>query len=154
MWRRENSWAYRDSNSRPSVVKPVASCCTDWAILQAGRSWVRIPMMSLNFFNLPNPSSHNMALGSTHPLTEMSTRKIPGCKRQRACKADNLTTICEPIVQKIWKPWPITPLWAFTACYRNSFAIFSFFMYNLYNGHSQGAIIIVFSSVSAFCIKS
>jgi hypothetical protein len=30
------------------------------------------------FFNLPNPSSRKMALGLTQPLTEMSTRKIPG----------------------------------------------------------------------------
>jgi hypothetical protein len=30
------------------------------------------------FFNLPNPSSRTMALGSTQPLTEMSTRNIPG----------------------------------------------------------------------------
>jgi hypothetical protein len=29
------------------------------------------------FFNLPNPSSRTMALGSTQPLTEMSTRKLP-----------------------------------------------------------------------------
>jgi hypothetical protein len=31
-WRRENYWPYRDSNSDPSVVKPVASSYTDWAI--------------------------------------------------------------------------------------------------------------------------
>jgi hypothetical protein len=31
-WRRENSWPYRDSNPDPSVVQPVASRCTDWAI--------------------------------------------------------------------------------------------------------------------------
>jgi hypothetical protein len=31
-WRRENSWPYRDSNSDPSVVQPVASSCTDYAI--------------------------------------------------------------------------------------------------------------------------
>jgi hypothetical protein len=30
------------------------------------------------FFNLPNPSSRTMALGSTQPLTEMSTRNFPG----------------------------------------------------------------------------
>jgi hypothetical protein len=30
------------------------------------------------FSNWPNPSSRTMALGSTQPLTEMSTRKIPG----------------------------------------------------------------------------
>jgi hypothetical protein len=47
-------------------------------MLQAGRSWVRFPMRLLNFFNWPNPSRHNMALGSTQPLTEMSTRRIPG----------------------------------------------------------------------------
>jgi hypothetical protein len=28
------------------------------------------------FFNLPNPSSRTLALGSTQPLTEMSTRNI------------------------------------------------------------------------------
>jgi hypothetical protein len=30
------------------------------------------------FFNLPNSSSCTMALGSTQPLTEMSTRNLPG----------------------------------------------------------------------------
>jgi hypothetical protein len=49
-------------------------------------------------FNLPNPSSHTMALGLTQPQTEMSTRNPPGAKGQPACKADNLTAICEPIV--------------------------------------------------------
>jgi hypothetical protein len=41
-----------------------------------------------------------MALGSTQPLTEMSTRKIfLGVKGGLpARKADNLTVICEPIV--------------------------------------------------------
>jgi hypothetical protein len=39
-----------------------------------------------------------MALGSTQPLTEMSTKNIPGGKERPASKADNLTTICEPIV--------------------------------------------------------
>jgi hypothetical protein len=32
----------------------------------------------VNFFNLPNPSSRTMALGSTQPLTEMSTRNLSG----------------------------------------------------------------------------
>jgi hypothetical protein len=39
-----------------------------------------------------------MALDSFKPLTEMSTRNIPGGKRRPAHKADNLTGICEPIV--------------------------------------------------------
>jgi hypothetical protein len=51
----------------------------------------------VDFFNLPNSYSSTMALGSTQPLTEMSTRKIPGGKRRPAPKAD-LTAICEPIV--------------------------------------------------------
>jgi hypothetical protein len=34
------------------------------------------------FFNLPNPSSRTMALGSTQPLTEMSTRNFHGGKRR------------------------------------------------------------------------
>jgi hypothetical protein len=39
----------------------------------------------VDFFNLPNPSSRTMALGSTQPLTEISTRNLPaGVKgRQR-----------------------------------------------------------------------
>jgi hypothetical protein len=32
----------------------------------------------IRFFNLSNPSSRTMDLGSTQPLTEMSTRNIPG----------------------------------------------------------------------------
>jgi hypothetical protein len=39
-----------------------------------------------------------MALGSTQPLREMSTRNLPGDKGRRAHKADNLTSICEPTV--------------------------------------------------------
>jgi hypothetical protein len=47
-------------------------------MLQAGRSRVRVPMTSLDFFNLPNPSSRTVALGWTQPLTEMSARNVPG----------------------------------------------------------------------------
>jgi hypothetical protein len=39
-----------------------------------------------------------MALGSTQPLTEMSTRNLPGGKGRPARKADNLAAICEPTV--------------------------------------------------------
>jgi hypothetical protein len=41
-----------------------------------------------------------MALGSTQPLTEMSTRNLPGGKGRPACKADNLTAIRVPIVYR------------------------------------------------------
>ena len=39
--------------------------------LQAGRSRVRFPMVSLEFFYWHNHSSRTMALGLTHPLTEI-----------------------------------------------------------------------------------
>jgi hypothetical protein len=56
-----------------------------------------IPDEIIGFFNRPIPSSRIMALGSTQPLTEMSTRNPPGGKRRPERKADNLTAICEPI---------------------------------------------------------
>jgi hypothetical protein len=73
------------------------------------RSWLRqyatrrkvagsIPDEVIGFFNSLNPSSHIMAPGSTQPLTEMSTRNLPGGKGRPARGADNLTANCEPIV--------------------------------------------------------
>jgi hypothetical protein len=44
-------------------------------MIQAGRSRVRVPMRSLDF---SVPSSRTMALGSTQPLTRMSTRNLSG----------------------------------------------------------------------------
>jgi hypothetical protein len=39
-----------------------------------------IPDEIIGILNLPNPSSRTVALGSTQPLTEMSTRNLPGGK--------------------------------------------------------------------------
>jgi hypothetical protein len=39
-----------------------------------------------------------MAMGSTEPVEEVTTRDISGGKGRPARKADNLTAICEPIV--------------------------------------------------------
>jgi hypothetical protein len=66
-------------------------------MLQAGSSPVRVPD-EVNFFNLPNPSGRTMALESTQPLTEMSTRNSPGGKKRPARRDDNLAAICEPNV--------------------------------------------------------
>jgi hypothetical protein len=68
-------------------------------MLQAGRSPVQVPD-EVNFFNLPNPFSRTMALGSTQPPTEMCTRKRSGGKKRPARRADNLATIYEPNVRK------------------------------------------------------
>jgi hypothetical protein len=55
-------------------------------MLQTGRSSIRVPD-EVDFFNLPNPSSRTMALGSTQPLTEMSTRNLPCGKKRPARRA-------------------------------------------------------------------
>jgi hypothetical protein len=54
----------------------------------------------VDFFNLPNPSSRTIALGSTQSLTEMSTRNLPVGKGWLERKADNLTTMYEPIIKR------------------------------------------------------
>jgi hypothetical protein len=77
---------YSTSNKRrqqSSMFFPIIHSCRGSAVgrgtmLQTGRSRDRIPMTSLNFFNWPNPSSRTTALGLTEPLTEMSTRNLPG----------------------------------------------------------------------------
>jgi hypothetical protein len=89
-----------------------------------------IPDEIIGFFSWRNPSCRTMALGSTQPLTEMSTRNLPGSKERPARKADNLTAIFEPNVYKMWEPRRVTTLWAFTTCYRDSFTFISQ-MYNL-----------------------
>jgi hypothetical protein len=62
-----------------------------------------------------------MALGSTQPVTEISTRNLPGGKGRPVRKADNLTAICEPTVYKMWEPQRLKTQWTSTACYSDSF---------------------------------
>jgi hypothetical protein len=57
-----------------------------------------IPDDVIGFSDWRNPSSRAMALGSTQPLTEMSTRNLSGVKRCPERKTENLTAICEPVV--------------------------------------------------------
>jgi hypothetical protein len=52
----------------------------------------------MGFFRGSNPSSHIMTQELTHPVTEMSTSNLPRGRGWPVHKADNLTTICEPIV--------------------------------------------------------
>ena len=99
----------------------LASCgsVVGWGtMLQLRRLWVQVPMRSLDFFSWPSPSSRTVALRSTHPLTEMSTKNILGGKGRPACRADNHAAIYEPIVYKVWEPEHLTTLWAY---YRGGF---------------------------------
>jgi hypothetical protein len=83
-----SSW-YNSYNEHRDHFQLYISCWHRWylargnrvgsgTIIQAGRSRVWILMRSWNFFSLLNPSSRTMVLGSTQPLTEMSTRNLPG----------------------------------------------------------------------------
>jgi hypothetical protein len=81
---------------REKCLYPVRGSIVGWSIMQQAGMWqVRIPVRYW-FFNWPQP------------LTEMSTRSLPGCKWRPARKADILTTICESIVEQMWKPRRLT----------------------------------------------
>jgi hypothetical protein len=82
--------------SQPEEHSPYLSWLRNYATSQkvAGSS----PDEVVVFFNWPDPSSLTVALGSTQPLRETSTRNLPGGKGPPGRKADNLTAICEPNV--------------------------------------------------------
>jgi hypothetical protein len=74
-------------------------------MLRVGRSAGSIPQEVIIFFSWPNPSNRTVALGSTQPLTQISSRNLPGDKKRwPERKAGNSTAISELIVQKMWKP--------------------------------------------------
>jgi hypothetical protein len=63
-----------------------------------------------------------MALGSTQPLTEMSTRNLLGGKERPARKGDNFTAICEPIAYRKYGSLDLSqPYGPFTDSDRDSF---------------------------------
>jgi hypothetical protein len=65
-------------------------------MVQAGRSRVQFPMMSLDFRVFPYLSSRAMALGWTQRLRSI----FLGGKGHPARKADNLTAVCELNIYK------------------------------------------------------
>jgi hypothetical protein len=80
------------------VVAAARGIVVGWGtMLQAWRPRVRVPIKCIFFPSLPNASNRIMALMSTQPLAEMSTRNLPRGKGPPARKAD-VTVICEPIV--------------------------------------------------------
>jgi hypothetical protein len=85
-------------------------------MLQAGKSLVRLPIRSLDFFfNLLNPSNRIVASGFAQPLSKMN--KSCWDKERPARKADSIA-FCELFIYKLWEPGSHTTLYASTARYR------------------------------------
>jgi hypothetical protein len=81
----------------PPVFQGARGSAVGWdTMLQAARSPVRAPV-EVDFSNLPNTSSLTMALGSTQPLTEISTRDL---SRRKKCWRVGLTTL-PPSVSRV-----------------------------------------------------
>ena len=114
-WR--SDWEYK---IQTGTRRGICSCCSLvqgylswWTLfsrlrclthLSRGAPWLRhyatnrqvagsIPDCVIGIFQWHNPSGRTMALGSTQPLTEMSTRCISWGLGRPVRKADNLTTI-------------------------------------------------------------
>jgi hypothetical protein len=95
-WRARSPYLYPPGTGWPEPRDNVVGWGT---MLQAGRSPFRVPD-EVDFFKWPNSSSRTMVLGSTQPLTEMSTKNLPGGKKRPAHRADNLVANCVP---NVWK---------------------------------------------------
>jgi hypothetical protein len=83
-----------------------------------------MPDEVIGFFNWPNPSGRTMALGSTKPLTEMSTRNLPGVKGGRRVRLTTLPSYVSQVCRKFGS-LDVSTLWASTACYRDSILFFN-----------------------------
>jgi hypothetical protein len=85
----------------------------------------------IGFLNLPDPSSCTMTLGWTQPLTELSTRNIPG--GVKGGWRVRLTSLLPSVSQLSRRcgSLDLSPLWAFMAYHRDSFTFTYIIMMHL-----------------------
>jgi len=82
-------------NIEPNTFHSKGTAVAQWLRCSAA-NWkvaVSIPDGVVGIFHWHNPSDRTRSLGSTQPLTEMSTRSISWREKRPVLKADNLTTM-------------------------------------------------------------
>jgi hypothetical protein len=80
-----------------------------------------IPGGVIGFFSDISPSDRSVALGSTQPLVQMSTRNIPGGKGGRCVRLTSPLLRAE--CHEIWGPKLPGTLWATPCLLRDSFTL-------------------------------
>jgi hypothetical protein len=68
-------------------------CIREHAVATSRKIAGSIPEEVIGFLNWPNSSSHTMTLGSTQPLTEMSTRNLSGGRAGRHVRLTSLPSV-------------------------------------------------------------
>ena len=84
-----------DKHIKLGLLNFLGACCSavGWGtVLKSWKVVGSIPDGVIGIFHWHNPSGRTVALGSTQPLTEISTRNISWGWRRPVRKADNLTT--------------------------------------------------------------
>jgi hypothetical protein len=113
-----------DINSPHMSSSGTSGSVVGWGtMLQAGRSRLQVPMRSLDSFFRPHYGPGVNSASNRNEYQEYSWGKGRPARR-----AGNFAVIFEPTVYKMWEPQHLTPLWASTACYRDTFKLPYIFM--------------------------